>query len=307
MNSFGAKLKRARIQAGLSQEKLADKMGVTPVSVQNWESGKTNVRLSKLNDLSYFFNIPLDTLIKEMLLSCNDDLKDYFPYFLFDDETNDIIKTLHLSLAQQELFGLLYIYRAEYLENYGDYKDEFGLFPDALFEDLQKLPYEFISRFGSIQMLNIAEGLHHVLKYVKTDFLIKVLRLNPEKEFNICTLPKELICDFIDNGHTSVFDDFDWEVNSIPILWFRDVLMYEAQIILPLLEKSPVHLTDNWWSNPLRDDVPDQFREFGENPSQIRSGIECLTNYKEDEEKRWILSINETGEKLLDWFREKES
>lgn len=306
MNSFGAKLKQARIQAGLTQEKLAEKMNVSTVSVQNWESGKTKVRESKLRKLSYFYNIPLDTLIKEMLLNYDDDLKDNFPHFLFDEETDNIISTLHLSLAQQELFGLLYIYRAEYLENYSDYTDEYSLFPEVLFKDLQRLPYEFISRFGSIQLLNIAEGLHYVLKYVKPDFLIKVLRLYPEKEFNICTLPKELICDFIYNGYKSAVDEFDWEINKVPILSF-DVNMYEAQKILPLLKESPIHLTDDFWSNTLRGDVPDLIREFGENAMQILSGIEWLTDYEEDEEKRWILSLNEKGEKLFEWFRENES
>lgn len=298
MNSFGTKLKQARIQAGLTQEQLAEKMNVSTVAVQNWESGKNKVRESKLRKLSYFYNIPLDTLIKEMLLSYSDDLIDLFPHFLFEDDTNEILSTLHLSLSQQELFGLLYIYHAEYLD-----KDQMD--SSTLREDLKRIPYEFISRFGSIQLLNITEGLYHVLKYVKTDFLVRVLRLNPEREFNICTLPKELICDFIDIGYKEI-DESDWGVVGEPTLSFH-VNMHKAQKFLPLLEKAPVHVTDKWCANPIRDDIPEWVLAFGENPSQIRWGIEQLTDYDEDEEKRWILSLNETGRKLLAWFLENKS
>lgn len=298
MNSFEIILKQARINANLTQEQLAEKMDVSTVSVQNWESGKTKVRETKLRKLSYFYNIPLDILIKEMILSDNDNLCDNFPYFLFDEDTNNLVRTLHLSLGQQELFGLFYIYHAEYL-------DKDALDSSTLREDLKKIPYEFISKFGSIQLLNIAEGLYHVLKYVKSEFLVKVLRLNPEQEFNICTLPKELICEFIDTGYKKIDED-DFDAFQFYPLFFK-INMHKAKKILPLLNESPIHLTDGWWSNPLREDVPEKIRTFGENTSQICHGIDELTDYYKDEEKRWILSLNDNGRKLLVWFLENES
>ena len=330
MNSFGAKLKQARLQAGLTQEQLAERMEVSTVAVQNWENGKNKVRETKLKKLSYFYNIPLEILIKEMLLSENDNLCDNFPYFLFDDDTNDLIRTLHLSLSQQELFGLLYIYHAEYL-------DRETLDSSTLREDLKKIPYEFISKFGSIQLLNIAEGLYHVLKYVKSDFLVKVLRLNPETEFNICTLPKELICEFIDAGYKKLdIDDFD-AYDFYPLSFH--INMHKAKKILPKLEKEPVHLTNGHWGNPLCEDVPlwlicyeDTISEYlkcrrndvpewysaGEeafkkewdsyhNSSRILYEIESCVVYEENENAEWILSINENGRKLLRWFLENES
>jgi transcriptional regulator with XRE-family HTH domain len=331
MNSFGAKLKRARIQAGLTQEQLAEKMEVSVISVQNWESGKTKVRVEKLEKLSYFYNIQLHDLISEMIMSSSKSRVDNFPYFLFDEDTNNIIRTLHLNLAQQELFGLLYIYHAEYL-------DKTEMDSETLREDLKRIPYEFISKSGSIQLLNIAEGLYHVLQYVQTDFLMRVLRLAPEKEFDICTLPKELICDFIDSGYKQL-DETDMEADYNSQLYFH-YNMYKARRILPFLENVPVHLTDGWWSNPLREDVPEwvlhinddnipeylicrrnevpawydageeKFREEWNryhNTSSIRYGIQTFTEYSENEKGEWILSINDTGRKLLTWFRENES
>ncbi len=293
--NFGEKLRQARLNANFTQEKIADKMNVSVTSIQNWESGKTNIRDSRLKELSEFYNISLSTLIKDKFGSFDEDIKDNFPYFLFDDNTNKIINTLHLSLIQQELFSMLYIYDAEYLHK--KYMDSDML---TLREDLKKLPYEFINKIGSIQLLNIAHDLFQVIKYIQTDFLISILKSEPKKEFNICTLSKELICDFIDGGYkevdlTELYIDYDHAL-------YLNINMHKAKKILPVLNEAPVHLTDEWWSNPLRDDVPEIIKETGKNVVEILCGIKRVTSYEEDNEKRYILSINDTGKKLLEWF-----
>ena len=184
-------IKICRTNAGLTQEQLAEKMGVSVVSVQNWESGKTNIETRRYMELAAVFNVPVEKLIKEMIIEEDKRRPDRWPGFLFDDDTNAIIDTLHLNLAQQDLFGLLYIYDAEYLK-----KTVIDF--NTLYDDLQKIPYGFIERVGSIQFMNQVDGLHNVIKYIKTEFLMKVLKQNPESEFNVKKLPKELICEFID-------------------------------------------------------------------------------------------------------------
>lgn len=329
MNSFGAMLKRNRKLAGLTQEQLAEKLDVSTVAVQNWESGKNQIRSEKLTKLSYLFNIPLETLIHEMLISEERDQQDSFPYFLFDDDTNDIVRTLHLTLSQQELFGILYIYHAEFLD-----REEMD--SSDLRDDLKLIPYEFVSRFGSINLLNIAEGLYKVLKYVQTDFLVRALRLNPEKEFDVCRLSMELICDFIDSGHKRL-DESDWNADYDHVLWFH-IDMHKAMKLLPELDKGGVHLTNGRWANDLCDDVPlwlicydDDIPEYLQcrreeipewygdaekfkkewnsyhNPVRITSGVKGITDYSENDNGEWTLSINETGKELLKWFRKNES
>lgn len=329
MNSFGAMLKRNRKLAGLTQEQLAEKLDVSTVAVQNWESGKNQIRSEKLTKLSYLFNIPLETLIHEMLISEERDQQDSFPYFLFDDDTNDIVRTLHLTLSQQELFGILYIYHAEFLD-----REEMD--SSDLRDDLKLIPYEFVSRFGSINLLNIAEGLYKVLKYVQTDFLVRALRLNPEKEFDVCRLSMELICDFIESGHKRL-DESDWNADYDHVLWFH-IDMHKAMKLLPELDKGGVHLTNGRWANDLCDDVPlwlicydDDIPEYLQcrreeipewygdaekfkkewnsyhNPVRITSGIKGITDYSENDNGEWTLSINETGKELLKWFRKNES
>ncbi len=319
---MGKFIKTCRMNAGLTQEQLADKMHVCVLSVQNWESGKTRIENHRYMDLADVFNVPVEKLIKEMLIEEDKKRPDRWPAFLFDRQTNDIVDTLHLNLAQQELFGLLYIYDAEYSKKTViDY--------NTLYDDLKKIPYGFIERVGSIQFMNQVDGLHRVIKYVRTDFLMKVLKLHPESEFNVKKLSKELICEFIDEGVKSEDDMALWtddpeRYEADDALCMR-VSMKKAKIILPVLEKGKIHLADgNQW-NTLREDIPEEVLRMCDfkpdlwekgyygsqnNAMYIRDGLEAVTNYRSVSDKgqddMWFLEINEKGLQLLEWFREKQ-
>lgn len=316
-------IKKCREEAGLTQIQLAEKMAVTVVAVQDWEKGKSKVKLDRYTDLAAVFNVPVDKLIKEKLIEEDKSRPDRWPEFLFDDDTNAIIDTLHLNLAQQELFGLLYIYGAEYLK-----KTEIDF--DTFEDDLKRIPYGFIDRVGSIQFINQAEGLHKVIKYVKSDFLIKVLKQNPEAEFNIKKLSKSLICEFIDGGYKAI-DDMVSYLDDPKKYEAEDGLnlrihMSSAKIMLPILEKSgAVHITDGRWSSPIRDDIPEEvlsgilkkcgferdlwkegYYKDKYNIGYVRRGLEEVTNYKnisqKGKEECWMWEINDKGRKLLEWF-----
>ena len=316
-------IKKCREEAGLTQAQLAEKMDVSVVAVQNWEGGKTKINLDRYRNLAEVFNVPVDKLIKEILIEEDKTCPDRWPEFLFDDDTNAIIDTLHLNLAQQDLFGLLYIYDAEYLKKTVIEIDTFE-------DDLKRIPYGFIDKVGSIQFINQAEGLHKVIKYVKADFLMKVLKQNPQAEFNIRKLPKHLICEFIDEGYKPTGDeDFYWDDSKRyegEDGLYISTHMSSARIMLPILEKSgAVHITDGWWSHPIRDDIPEEvlsgilemcgFRrdlwEKGEykasyNIINVLSGLKEVTNYEniaqKGKEEYWIWEINDKGRKLLEWF-----
>lgn len=64
---FSEKLITLRKQAGLSQEQLADRLGVTRQSVSKWESGTALPELVKLISLSEMFDISLDYLVKDYM------------------------------------------------------------------------------------------------------------------------------------------------------------------------------------------------------------------------------------------------
>lgn len=54
-----------RRENGLSQEQLAEKIGVSRQSISKWESGSSTPELEKLLALSECFNITLDELVRE--------------------------------------------------------------------------------------------------------------------------------------------------------------------------------------------------------------------------------------------------
>lgn len=65
--NFSEKLTALRRQAGMSQEQLADRLGVTRQSVSKWEGGAAQPELSKLVALSELFQVSVDYLVKDYL------------------------------------------------------------------------------------------------------------------------------------------------------------------------------------------------------------------------------------------------
>ncbi|MDR1205823.1 MAG: helix-turn-helix domain-containing protein [Peptococcaceae bacterium] len=61
---FYQELKRLRKENGLSQEDLAEQMGVSRQSVSKWESGQGYPETEKLLQISRLFNVSLDRLLK---------------------------------------------------------------------------------------------------------------------------------------------------------------------------------------------------------------------------------------------------
>lgn len=64
---FSEKLITLRRREGLSQEQLADRLGVTRQSVSKWESGAVMPELIKLITLSEMFDVSVDYLVKDWL------------------------------------------------------------------------------------------------------------------------------------------------------------------------------------------------------------------------------------------------
>ena len=64
---FSEKLTTLRKQAGLSQEQLADWLGVTRQSVSKWESGTAFPELVKIISLSEMFGVSVDYLVKDYM------------------------------------------------------------------------------------------------------------------------------------------------------------------------------------------------------------------------------------------------
>ena len=63
--ALSEKLYELRKKDGLSQEQLAEQLGVSRQAVSKWESGKTVPESDTLISISRYFNVSLDYLMKE--------------------------------------------------------------------------------------------------------------------------------------------------------------------------------------------------------------------------------------------------
>ena len=61
---IGKKLKNARIEAGLTQEKAAEKIDVSSQTISNWENEKSYPDIISVIELSNLYSISLDDLLK---------------------------------------------------------------------------------------------------------------------------------------------------------------------------------------------------------------------------------------------------
>ncbi|MUU12757.1 MAG: XRE family transcriptional regulator [Oscillibacter sp.] len=57
----------AAAESGMSQEQLADRLGVTRQSVSKWEGGTAMPELVKLISLSELFGVSVDYLVKDWM------------------------------------------------------------------------------------------------------------------------------------------------------------------------------------------------------------------------------------------------
>lgn len=62
---IGLKIREFRLQAGFTQERLADELGITFQQVQKYEKGVTKVNLTKLQQLSDILKVPISSFFHD--------------------------------------------------------------------------------------------------------------------------------------------------------------------------------------------------------------------------------------------------
>lgn len=105
MKALGTKISELRKARGMTQDELADKMGVSPQAVSKWENDLSMPDLPVLIELSDFFHISLDDFLKEKVqtveLLSEDKRKDIEQMFLrvyVNSENGDRVR-VNLPLA----------------------------------------------------------------------------------------------------------------------------------------------------------------------------------------------------------------
>ena len=189
---FTERLRNLRNKVGLTQEAAAEKIGVSVTSLQNWESGINKPSMSNVKKIAEAYETGCDDLAVGMLEddSARKDVVSNFPEFLFPDSFNEEIAEKHMTRELQELFGLLYIY--SYGRRYNSIENnDFDLYR------IERLPYEYVGRTGAFEVLTMVEKLRSVLKDLEVNEVKDAILKNPRELFDIRTLPKSDICDYI--------------------------------------------------------------------------------------------------------------
>lgn len=62
---IGWRLRKLRLQAGRTQEALAEQIGVTPQQIQNYESGSNKLNTDRLQQLSQALAVPVQCFFTE--------------------------------------------------------------------------------------------------------------------------------------------------------------------------------------------------------------------------------------------------
>lgn len=82
---IGSKLQKARTGAAMTQEQVAEALGVSRQTVSNWENGKTYPDIKSVVTLSGLYGVSLDHLLKE-----ETPMSDYLDYL---EESTDVVRS----------------------------------------------------------------------------------------------------------------------------------------------------------------------------------------------------------------------
>ncbi|MCR5540981.1 MAG: helix-turn-helix transcriptional regulator [Ruminococcus sp.] len=193
MKKFSEYLKEKRTAANLTQDKLAELIGVSLNSVQSWESGKYKPKKTKLYDLANHLGVDAD----ELETVFNDDGEDFsnFPFFMYTDEQISIINTLRLTPEQKEFMMLIRIYNTERPD-----KSRGGYFSwdHDIMGGLRRIPYKYTEVKGVYKVYDFGEHLTKFLRYVPKEFCFEMIRNSPDTVFDLRTLDKKDILSWMD-------------------------------------------------------------------------------------------------------------
>lgn len=184
---LGEFLRRSRIEAGLTQESMADKVGVSTTSVQNWEKNTFPdpqywplISQALSVDVTDIVACMAETVVppkeEKSRKTCP------FPEFLFPEESLPHIKALRFTDEEMELLGM------ELVCNGGNYH---ALSCNA---NLPALPYEYIRLKGTWNILGMHEAItdklskEHIPKvadWAKVPMLADWAKKHPGKSFDI--------------------------------------------------------------------------------------------------------------------------
>ena len=91
---IGAKIKNARITAQLTQEQVAEELGVSRQTLSNWENGRTYPDIVSVIKMSDLYAVSFDHLLKEKEETTVSNYMDYL-----EESTNAVKSQKKLSMT----------------------------------------------------------------------------------------------------------------------------------------------------------------------------------------------------------------
>lgn len=129
---IGENIKRLRVQKGITQEQLAEAVGVSAVAVSKWERRETLPDISMLPGLAYFFGISIDELMSYDSAKVEREIREFISEHTKAAEAYDQKRCMALSKAAYRKYPNDY----EVMELY--MWDLVGGYADNASEDLLK-------------------------------------------------------------------------------------------------------------------------------------------------------------------------
>lgn len=170
MNYLGQNIKYLRKQKGLTQEKMANKLGITRSLVGAYEEGRAEPRLQTLMNLSRYFKVSIDSLLNTCL--DNDEQKLYE-----NDLEGDKLRILPVIVDKEdnELSVIVPVKAsAGYTKGYGDidYIESLPKFPLPFPELSPGKTYRLFQVEGD-SMLPVPDGAYIICEYLQDWNLIR--------------------------------------------------------------------------------------------------------------------------------------
>ena len=97
---FNEKLKKLRKEKNLTQEDLAERLNVSRQAITKWESGEGVPDIENLKQISIYFDVSIDELVKENLTIINSEKYSY-------NEELDIEHSKHFDIIISKIFYLI--------------------------------------------------------------------------------------------------------------------------------------------------------------------------------------------------------
>lgn len=103
-NEFGARLKALRVEAGLSQSDLAEKVSMSRSGVSNWEHGTCEPGIEQLKKLAETLCVSVDTLVDAKPFLTDEELSLIHTYRSMNEEGQEFILQLANTAAASGLY-----------------------------------------------------------------------------------------------------------------------------------------------------------------------------------------------------------